>query len=171
MAVKKVYKNPQNGQPLISVISSGCRTPLLDIKYCNILKPFYYPNSPGIARYSITCIIDPEIHKDFLKGIQTIEKNEGVESIVKQDSVKKDNAQNLTGKRNIKFQSKEIIPIYACFEDEEPEQIELEDEIAKGEKVEVVYDILRYTTKNTIATEHGLSFKPSAIYYYPTKKM
>jgi hypothetical protein len=30
-----------------------------------------------------------------------------------------------------------------------------------------VYDILRYTKKNTMTTEHALSFKPTCIYYYP----
>lgn len=172
---KKVYKNPQIGQPLITVISSGCKTPVLEIKFCNLLKPFYYPNSPTIPRYSITCVIDPQTHKEFLNGIQTIEKNEKVESILKNESVKEDGNHFTTGKILLKFQSKEIIPVYfACDEETKPQeasQIELEDELARGEKVMVIYDILRYTKKNTMTTEHGISFKPSCIWYYPSKPL
>ena len=82
---RQVYKNPQIGQPLITVISSGCKTPILEIKFCNLLKAFYYPNSPTIPRYSVTCLVDPAGHKDFLNGVQTIEKNEKVETIIKNE--------------------------------------------------------------------------------------
>lgn len=170
---KQVYKNPQNGTPLISVISSGCKTPLLDIKFCNLIKPFYYPNSPTIPRYSITCLVDPEEHKEFLRGIQTIEKNEKVETIIKNDAVKEGSEHFTTGKVLVKFQSKENVPVYMGgeFPRGECPLIELEDELARGEKVVVVYDILRYTKKNTMKTEHGISFKPSCIYYYPSKPL
>jgi hypothetical protein len=166
---RQVYKNPQPGTPLISTISSGCKTPLLDIKYCNLVKPFYYPNSPTIPRYSITCVVDPAIHKDFVKGIQTIEKNEKVDTIIKNDSVKEGDEHVTTGKLNIKFQSKDLVPVYVQYESLEASQIDLEDELARGEKVIVIYDILRYTKKNTMKTEHGISFKPSCIYYFPSK--
>lgn len=172
MSTRQVYKNPTAGQPLITTISSGCKTPLLDIKYCNLVRPFYYPNSPTIPRYSITCLVEPEEHKDFLKGVQTIEKNEKVETIIKNDFSKNGQESVNTGKVIIKFQSKDLIPIYVkTFTDDPGEQIELEDELARGEKVIVVYDILRYTKKNTMKTEHGISFKPSCIYYYPKKPL
>lgn len=175
MSTRQVYKNPKPGQPLISTISSGCKTPLLEIKYCNLVKPFYYPNSPTIPRYSITCVIEPEAHKEFLKGIQTIEKNEKVETIIKNDCVKVEDEHVTTGKLTVKFQSKDLIPVYlgdkAYSRTEGPQPIELEDELARGEKVIVVYDILRYTKKNTMKTEHGISFKPSCIYYYPSQPL
>lgn len=168
---KQVYKNPQPGQALITTISSGCRTPLLEIKYCNLVKAFYYPNSPTIPRYSVTCLVDPAKHKEFLTGVQTIEKNEKVETIVKNETVKEEGEHLTTGKVLIKFQSKDNIPVFVKAEGKEEEQIELEDELARAEKVVVVYDILRYTKKNTMKTEHGLSFKPTAIYYYPSKPL
>ena len=168
---KQVYKNPQPGQPLITTISSGCKTPLLDIKFCNLVNPFYYPNSPTIPRYSITCLVDPELHRDFLKGIQTIENNEKVETIIKNESVKENGEQMTTGKVLIKFQSKDVIPVYLTLNNAEPELIELEDELARGEKVMVVYDILRYTKKNTMKTEHGISFKPTSIFYHTDKPL
>lgn len=168
---KKIYKTPQAGQPLITTISSGCKTPILDVKFCNLVRPYYYPNSPTIPRHSVTCVIDPEAHKDFLKGIQTIEKNEGVDSILKNEVVKEGKDYVNTGKILIKFQSKDTIPVYvggvAYTKEEGPHPVELEDELAKGEKIVVVYDILRYTKKNTMKTEHGISFKPTCIFYYP----
>jgi hypothetical protein len=176
---RQVYKNPKPGVPLISTISSGCKTPLLEIKYCNLVNPFRYPNSPTIPRYSITCVVDPKEHKEFLTGIQSIEKDEKVETILKNDYVKEDGENLTTGKIIIKFQTKDVIPVYVMNKSvkgetariHEPEQIELEDELARGEKVLVVYDILRYTKKNTMKTEHGISFKPSCIYYYPSKPL
>jgi len=172
---KQVYKNPQPGQPLITTISTGCKTPVLEVKFCNLVKPYYYANSPSVPRHSVTCVIDPKEHKEFLHGVQTIEKNEGVDSIIKNETVKENNEQFMTGKLLIKFQSKDIIPVYIMNKDVEgetvrihqPEPIELEDELAKGEYIMVVYDILRYTKKNTMKTEHGISFKPSCIYLYP----
>lgn len=171
MATKQVYKNPQVGQPLISSISSGCTTPILEIKFCNLVKPFYYPNSQTIPRYSVTCVFDPEKNKEFLKSIQTIEKNEKVESIIKNDSVKEGGQHITTGKLLIKFQSKELIPVYVKRDNKDPELIEIEDELPKGEKIIVIYDILRYTKKNTMTTEYGLSFKPTSIYYITEKPL
>jgi hypothetical protein len=168
MAVaKQVYKNPQSGQPLISTISTACKTPLLEVKFCNLVKPYYYSNSPTIPRHSVTCVVDTNSHKDFLKGVQTIEKNEGVDTIIKNETRKEGGEHVTTGKVLIKFQSKDLIPVYIKREGEEPVLLELEDELAPGENVVVIYDILRYTKKNTMKTEHGLSFKPSCIYYYP----
>lgn len=166
---KQVYKNPKPGQPLISTISSGCKTPVLEVKFCNLVNPFRYPNSPTVPRYSVTCVVDPEAHKDFLKGIQAIERDEKVDSIIKNETVKEQDEHLTTGKVLLKFQSKDIIPIYMATNP--PEQMELEDELARGERIVVVYDILRYTKKNTMKVEHGLSFKPSCIYYYPRKEV
>ena len=175
MIQKQVYKNPKIGQPLISVISTGCKTPILKVKFCNLFKPYYYANSPTIPRHSLTCVVDPEEHKEFLKGIQTIEKNESVETIIKNETIKEGTEHHLTGNVLIKFQSKDIIPIFVIesvkHEDgsgyiDEPCPIELEDELAGGEEVMVEYDILRYTKKNTMKTEHGISFKPSKIFYF-----
>lgn len=165
---KQVYKNPKPGQPLISTISSGCKTPVLEVKFCNLVNPFRYPNSPTVPRYSVTCVVDPEQHKEFLKGIQSIEQDEKVDSIIKNETIKEDDEHLTTGKVLLKFQSKDLIPVYIA---ENPtEQMELEDELAKGERIMIVYDILRYTKKNTMKIEHGLSFKPSCIYYYGRKE-
>lgn len=165
---KQVYKNPNPGQPLISTISSGCKTPVLAVKFCNLVKPFFYPNSLTIPRYSITCLVDPEVDHEFIKTIQTIEKNESVDSIIKNDTAKEGGERVNTGKVLLKFQSKEIIPVFQAgtFEKGEAPAIDLEDELGKGERVVIYYDILRYTKKNTMKVEHGLSFKPTAIYLY-----
>jgi hypothetical protein len=170
---KKVYKNPKPDQPLISTISTGCKTPILEVKFCNLVKPYYYANSPKIPRHSVTCLVDPNLHKEFLAGVQAIEKNEKVETIIKCAKEKKDDQYVNTGQLLIKFQTKDVIPVYLgslSNPNAAPTPLELEDELAEGERIMVVYDILRYTKKNTITTEHGLSFKPSCIYYYPKEE-
>lgn len=167
---KSVYKNPQAGSALLTVICSGCRTPILDVKFSTLVNPFYYQNSPGIARYSVTCSFNPEEHKEFLKGILNIEKNEKVDSILKNETTKKEGEYVNTGNILIKFQTKEVIPIYLTENKETLEpftRLELEDELARGEKIMIIYDILRYTKKNTAKVDHGLSFRPSCIYYFP----
>lgn len=165
----KVYKNPTPGTPLITTISTGCQTPVLEVKFCSLVNAYYYPNSPTIPRHSVTCVVDTDKHKEFLKGIQTIEKNEKVDSILKNETAKEEDGPVNTGKILIKFQSKDIIPVYLApaSPDEEPQLMQLEDELGRGERIMVVFDILRYTKKNTMKTEHGISFKPSCIYYYP----
>lgn len=166
---KPVYKNPQAGQALLTTIATDFRTPLLEVKFSNIVKPYYYANSPAIPRYSITCLIDVQKHKEFLKTIQGIEKNEGVETIIKNETIREDDQIINTGNTIVKFQTKENIPVYLVSSSKEinPMLMALEDELQKGEQVIVVYDILRYTKKNTAQTEHGLSFKPTAVFYYP----
>lgn len=167
---KYVYKNPQPGQPLITTISSGCVTPILSIKFCCLVRPFCYANST-IPRYSITCIIDPKVNREFLTYIQTIEKNENIPTIIKNETIKEGNEHFNTGNMLIKFQSKEKIPVFLKTDTVNLEPLELEDEIAKGEKVSVTYSILRYTKKNTMNTEHGISFKPSCIHYYSSREI
>lgn len=162
-----VYKNPTAGTPLISTISSGCKTPVLEVKFCNLVKPFYYPNSPKIARYSVTCVIDPIEHKDFLDSLLMIEQREGVETIIKHETEKQDKELVNTGRCLIKFQGKDQINIFSQKDPDQLEAMFLEDEFAKGEKIMIIYDILRYTKKNSFKTEHGLSFKPISIHHYP----
>jgi len=163
---KDTYINPKQGTPLLSTISKGI-TPIIEIKFCNLLNPFYYPNSPKIPRYSVTCVIDPEENREFLEGIQTIEKNEKVESsIIKFEDIKRDGEYIRTGNCIIKFQGKDLIPIF-LVENEKHMPMKLADEFAKGEKISISYDILRYTKKNTAKVEHGLSFKPTQIFFYP----
>ena len=166
MVQSKVYKTPQSGQPLISTISTSCRTPTLEVKFCNLVNPYRYANSPTIPRYSVTCVIDPKLHEDFLNAIQCIEKSEEVDTIIKNETEKEGDKHLTTGKLLIKFQSKDVVPVFCGGEYAKGEtpKIELEDELQKGEKIVVVYDILRYTKKNTMKTEHGISFKPICIY-------
>lgn len=144
----------------------------MEIKFSNLIKPFYYPNSPHIARYSVTCAIDAVGEgEEFLKFISGVEKNEDVESIIKNESVKEQGQHHNTGRCVVKFQGKDRIPTYVIEPDDPtPVRITLEDEFASGEKVQVIYDILRYTKKNNAQNpEYGLSFKPTKILFYPSQ--
>lgn len=164
---KKTYRAPTEGQPLMSVIVSGCKTPVVDVKFSNLTKPFFYPNSPSVPRYSITCVFDPSIHGEFIGHIQTIERHEKVESVLKPETRKEGETAVHTGKILLKFQSKHKIPIYVIEGQNAPEEIDLQDEFAKGESVYLLYDVLRYTKKNSLKSEHGITFKPTAVYYFP----
>jgi len=171
MAIQKqVYKSPEKKKSLMSVVVSGCKTPVLSVKFCNLVRPFYYPNSPTIPRYSVATVFNPENHKEFFRAIQTIEQNEGVESIIKPDSKKVGEEYEESGNLLIKFQTRNQIPVFAIKngqKEEEAEEIELQDELARGEMIQVVYEVLRYTKKNTNPQEYGLSFKPLKIFYFP----
>lgn len=165
---KQVYKSPKAGQPLLSTVCSGLKTPILEIKFSNLFNPYRYPNSPTIPRYSVTCLVDPQLDKEFIVGIQSIERDEKVASVIKNDATKEKNEYVNTGKVLVKFQSKDKVPVYRAgeFPKGQVPLIELEDELAPGERIVVVYDIIRYTKKNTMEVEHGLSFKPTCIYLY-----
>lgn len=168
---KATYKAPTQGQSLVSVVVSNCMTPLLSVKFSNLLKAYYYNNSPTIPRYSVTVVFSPETHKEFLKVIQTIEKNEKVETIIKNDSTKEEDGYFNTGDLLIKFQNKDKVPVFCVNEGqnfEDAQEIELEDELARGEKVQVVYDVLRYTKKNVpTGNQYGISFKVNKVFYFP----
>jgi hypothetical protein len=164
---KRVYKNPEEGTPLIKPIIMGCKTPILSVKYCSIIKPFRYENSPTIDRYSITCIVCPEENSEFLNYIKTLEKNEKVDTILKNETIKKNGEHIQTGNITVKFQGRDRIPTYSMESDGKAYPLPMEDEFKTGEQVVVVYDIMRYTKKNTMKTEHGINFKPVKILWYP----
>lgn len=162
-----VYKSPQE-TPLLSTISSGCQTPILEVKFCSLVNPFRYPNSPTIPRYSITCVFDVKKNREFIEGIRSIEQDEKVDSILKNEPVKRGTEGTPGDRMLIKFQGKEKAPVYIINANGEQEPIQLEDELAPGEKVIVLYDILRYTKKGTAEIEHGLSFKLCSVLYFPS---
>lgn len=165
-----VYK-PKGAINNVNTISKDCRTPILPIKFCTLVKPFYYATSPNVPRYSLSCVVDPkkDVEAVFLSGIESIEKNEHIPSILKKEMVKTGSENVLSGKMLIKFQSKEKIPVYVVGNDGSAQEITLEGEFESGENVMVVYDILRYTIKKANKpAENGISFRPTAIYLYPS---
>lgn len=170
---KRVYQSAAAKKLLVTTIHSGCKTPMLKVKFSTLTKPFYYPNSPHVPRYSVTCASDPQVddQSEFIKFIQKVEKIEGVETIVKNESEKQDGQYVNTGRFLIKFQGKDKIPIMVIESPERenaPEEITLEDEFSPGEHVKVEFDIVRYTKKNNATNpEYGLNFKPVCIYFYP----
>ena len=167
MSEKKVYTNPAAaGQPFITTISSGCKTPLLQVKFCNLQNPYYYPNSPKVPRYSVTCAIDSVLHDEFLQSIWNIEKNENIPSMIKIETTGKGNEVVSTGNALMKFQTKDKIALFTVDLEGKESPLELEDELKAGERIIIEFDILRYTKKNTMSKEHGISFKPTKIYYH-----
>lgn len=152
---------PVAGQALTSIVMEKVKTPALKIKFCNNTKPFYYDNSPDIPRYSVTCVVEPEKHKDFIKIFTTIENNEKIkQSVLKTEVSKKDGVSVNTGNWIIKFTDKK--PIRVVVRDgEKLVPFDECEEVAYGQDVSVEFDILRYTKRGT--TESGLSLKPILI--------
>lgn len=168
MTDKKVYKNKKNGASLLSTIVNNLESPKMSVKFCSLVNPYSYKNSPSVPRYSVTCILCPEKDAAFLETIHAIEKNIGVETILKNDTVKKNGDYLLTGKIVIKFQSKNFIPVYWANSDGTFSPTTLEDELGAGEEVSVIFDILKYTKKNAFdSSEYGMSFMPTKIIFYP----
>jgi hypothetical protein len=163
-------KNPEAGVPLISTICKGCRTPLLEIKFSNLFEPYCYPNSPTIPRYSVTCVFDPKKHKDFIEGIRAIENRENVDSILKPEITKDNENLVTTGRMLVKFQGKEIVPMFTLNAEKEETPFALGKECMSGDRIVVFYNILRFTKRNTSKIEHGITFKPTKLYYYKKDK-
>ena len=153
--------SPTPGQALTSTVMEKVKTPALKIKFCNNTKPFYYDNSPDIPRYSVTCVVEPEKHKDFVKIFTNIEKNEKIkQSVLKPEVTKQDGNFVNTGNWIVKFTDKKPIRVVVRDGDRLVPFDESED-VAYGQDVSVEFDILRYTKRGT--TESGLSLKPILI--------
>lgn len=175
--MSKTYRAPEGQSPLITTIVSGLKTPLLETKFSNVITPYYYPNSPRIPRYSITGVFDREKEKEFLEVIQSIERKEKVDSILKCETLKEDGKSVTTTKILVKFQGKDPIPVFQIKEGkknennkntkEDFELLTLEDELARGEIIQVEFDVLRYTKRHTMEEiKHALSFKPVNIFLF-----
>lgn len=153
-------------------ISKDCRTPFLRVKFCSLLKPFYYATSPTVPRYSISCVLDrnEKVENDFIQMIETIEGNEKIPDILKPEMVKAGDQNVLTNNILIKFQTKTVPPVYLLKKDKTAQLLSLQGEIEPGERVMVVFDILRYSLekKDKSGKEKGISFKPSRIYLAET---
>lgn len=102
-----------------------------------------------------------------MDGIKAIEKNEDVQSFFKKDFRKDGDQELYTGDIIMKFQTKDVVPVFV-EENSKMQRIVLEDELDPGENVIVEYDIMRYTKKNPAKTEYALSFKPTAVFYFPS---
>jgi hypothetical protein len=168
MTVKKVYKNKKTGAALLTTLINNLESPIMPVKFASLVNPYQYKNSPTVPRYSVTCILCPEKDAAFLETIHTIEKNNSIETILKNDTFKKNGEYILTGKVVIKFQSKEFIPVFWANKDGTYSPTTLQDELGAGENVSVIFDILKYTKKNSFdSSEYGMSFKPTKIIFYP----
>jgi len=156
-----MYQAPVAGKALTSVVVQGLRTPILRAKFCNNQKPFYYPNSPQIPRYSITCLVDPEADAEFIKTISSIEKRENsAQTVLKADITKNDGGFVNTGLCLLKFNDKKPIVVVQRI-GEELSPYSSHEDLPMGSEVMIDFDIIRYTKKGS--SEVGLSLRPSLI--------
>lgn len=162
------YKRPVAGQPVNHALHKDIRTPRFKIKFSNIYKPFFYDSTPMVPRYSVTCVIDPDHHTDFIERLIALETREGVsEANTLKDEVYKnvEGAMVNTGKHLMKFQAKDKPTIVFPGSN----GATLTRELVEGDEVIVMFDIVRYNKKNPNgASTKGLSYQPKTIYIYPT---
>jgi hypothetical protein len=155
------FKKPPLGKSPAAILISGWKTPKLKVIFSNIVKPFYYPNSPQTPRHSVTVLVDPVLNKEFMDQIIKMEANEKCMSQFR-DEIKKDengNA-NKTGKSLLKFQLFEGVPVFKMINGQ-PTAHDLVKELPRDSEIEVTFDVSRYTSKQT--SQNGLSFRASQI--------
>lgn len=170
-APRPVYERPVAGQPVTSILQKDIKSPKLKVKFSNIVNPFHYPNSPTVPRWSITCLIEPEIDHDFIDRIEKLETRENVKNsnTLKDDTLKDREGQLLkSGKFLMKFQTRDKIPVIVVKTGFPAVPAELKQEIAFGDQVIIVFDIMRYTKRGvSLDMSKGISYQPTLIYLYP----
>ncbi len=167
-----VYQRPVSGQAVTSIIQKDYKSPKLKVKFSNIFIPFYYPNSPTVARWSVSCLVDPEIDQEFVQNISAIEEAENVQgSQTFKDDVYKDRDGQIikSGKFLMKFQTKDKIPVIVIKAGFPEVPADMKQEISFGDYAVVVFDIVKYTKKNVpFELNKGISYQPKMIYLYPS---
>lgn len=167
---KPVYQRPIPGQPVTSILVKDARSPKLKVKFSNVFNPFFYPNSPTVPRWSITCLVCPDKDSQFAQFIQDLEEREKIkESSLKEDVLKDRDGQIVkTGQYQIKFQTRDKIPVIVCKPGFPQIPAEIKQEIAFGDRAEVVFDVMRYTKKGvSMDMNKGISYQPKLIYLHP----
>ncbi len=168
-----VYQRPVPGQAVTSILHKQVKTPKIKVKFSNVVNAFYYPNSPTVPRWSITCLLDPDKEQDqeFIAKIERLESRENIQgSHTLKDDVFKDRDGQIvkSGKYIMKFQTRDKIPVIVVKPGFPQIPAELKQEVAFGDQVIVVFDIVRYTKKGmSVEMNKGISYQPVLIYLHP----
>lgn len=159
MAKKKSTEKeslPFEKPEFVSAVHKSLKTPVAEVKFCYLAKPFYYSGS-HIPRYSVTLIFERgnEIHLEFLRVLEEHAKANKVETLGVHDN----------GKIVIKFQGKDCPKILAVRPTQKtPKPISLEHDIAPGCKAVVEFDLNTYFNKKT--GKNGFNFSPQRVTFY-----
>jgi hypothetical protein len=164
--IDEIYKKPVAGQPIMQPVCTSVRTPVVKVRWCNILKPFHYPKSPSVARYSITCLLDPNNseHETFIKNLRLMEHKEGTETVLKDDIAKNEHGDPVkSGLHIIKFQTKDPIKVLKRVGKDERE-IKIDSELPYGSEVVITFDVIRYQQRILNQDPRkGLNFRPKFV--------
>ena len=167
------YQRPVAGKPVSQHVQKDAKSPKLRVKFANVARPFHYQSSTNVPRDSVTGVLDPDIHMDFIQKVIALESKEGItDSQTLKDEIQKAPVGTVvtTGKHLMKFQTKDKIPVIICKAGYTQTPVELQDEIRSGVEVVVVFDVLRYTKKNPKGGYgRGISYQPKMIYLYPNE--
>ena len=160
----------QKKEAVANTVIKNYQSPVMKIKFSNLANPFYYPTTPNIPRYSITCVLDPDKHREFLKMIRQIEEKDNIVSTIKDETSKDRQSGDIhtTGKYLIKFNGKDKIPVSFVRGDKALPPDSVFEEPKYGTECSVIFDIVRYNKKGT--NDKGLSFQPSLVYIHETQQ-
>ena len=140
----------------LSAVHKSLKTPVAELKFCYITKPFFYTGS-HIPRYSVTLAFDKGKvdHLDFLQILEDEARANKVETIGVHDK----------GVITIKFQGKDCPKIFATRPGQKtPKPIQLEHDLAPGAKTIVEFDLNTYYNKTT--GKNGFNFAPKKVIFH-----
>lgn len=146
----------------IKVIKKNLVTPLLQVHFCSLVKPFYYAGS-HVPRYKVAVTIDPsiKIQKKYLEKLEKLAEAQKVDTLGREGDY---------GLIHMNYQSKICPKIYLVEEaGAKPEQVELEHDLPKGFQCTIQFDLKRYFDK--FNKKNGFTFCPNKITFYPDEEM
>lgn len=164
--ITPTQKNEEKKSNPLTIIAKDWETPWVTVANCNLLKPFYYANSPKVPRYSVIVVLDPrdkEVY-DFISNIREIEKNENLKSLLRdqREVDPETNKKTLTGNKLLKISSNEPVEIF----DADFGEVIILDELEKGTNVKVFFDIKRWTKKGSDPVEYGMTYRIKKVIKY-----
>ena len=140
----------------VESVQKALKTPVTQLKYCYLSKPFFYPGS-SVPRYSITLLFDKvnPAHKKFLESLEKLAKENGVETLGYIDN----------GLISIKFQGKESPRTFSIEKGQTTEtEVSLEHDVPEGFEACVEFELNTYFNKST--SKKGFNFCPKKVTFY-----
>ncbi len=141
----------------VHAIEKSLKTPVVPVKYCYLVKPFFYPGS-HVPRYSITLLFDKsnKQQKAFLEKMEEMAKSNDVETLGYLTDA---------GLILLKFQTKEKIKTYIIEHGKKtPKEVELEHDLPEGFKASVTFELNTYFNKKT--QKKGFNFCPKKVVFH-----
>ena len=141
----------------VNAVEKSLKTPVVPVKYCYLVKPFFYPGS-HVPRYSLTLLFDKsnKQEKAFLESMEVMAKSNGVETLgYLTDS----------GLISLKFQTKNKVKTYIIEHGKKTQkEVDLEHDVPEGFNASVMFELNTYFNKKT--QKKGFNFCPKKVVFH-----